>query len=318
MAARRMGIMGILLCFCLCLLPLSAAAVFTSDAAGPLNPEGKCLLTLSYRCDGKTITDLPIEIYRIADVSADAQYTLTAPFLASSLTLNGIQSAGEWDSVRTTLESYMIANAIEPNHTAVTDLSGQVHWDSLPTGLYFVASTAAQADGQQCVFDSALIALPGLETGGLWLYRVAATPKPQILPPVTPDEVQTLKILKLWKDKNHMSHRPTHIEAEIFRDGILFESVILSEENHWSYSWTVPVDGARWTVVEQKIPKGYSVTVEKRGTTFVLTNTYIPKDSLKESPRTGDMSHVLLYTLLMCTSGLSLVLIGTRRKRNRP
>ena len=318
MTKRRLVWIGMMLCMCFLLLPCAVSAISTADAAEPVSLTTDCSLTAVYSYENTAFSGIGVNVYRIADVSADAQYTLTAPFLASSLTLNGIQSAGEWDSVRTTLESYMIANAIEPNHTAVTDLSGQVHWDSLPTGLYFVASTAAQADGQQCVFDSALIALPGLGTGGLWLYRVAATPKPQILPPVTPDEEQTLKILKLWKDKNHMSHRPTHIEAEIFRDGILFESVILSEENHWSYSWTVPVDGARWTVVEQKTPKGYSVTVEKRGTTFVLTNTYIPKDSLKESPRTGDMSHVLLYTLLMCTSGLSLVLIGTRRKRNRP
>lgn len=318
MAARRMGIICILLCICLCLLPQGAAAVSTSDAAGPLNPEGKCFLTLSYGCDGKTFSGIPVTAYRIADVSADAQYALTEPFLSSGLTLNGIRSAGEWDAVRTTLEAYILANTVAPDLNAVTDQSGRVQFDGLKPGLYFVSSAAAESDGWQYAFGSALIALPGLGTDGLWQYRVAVTPKPEILPPVTPDEELELQVLKLWKDKNYTNQRPDSIAVEIFRNGESYETVMLSESNHWSYSWRAPADGARWLVVERQVPEGYAVTVEERGTSFLLTNTYLAKDVPADSPRTADTSRIQLYVLLLWGSGMSLILLGMARKRKRP
>ena len=287
MAKRRMGIIAFLFCVSLFLIPCNARAVSTLDAAEPIVPETDCSLTLSYVRDGTAFANVPVKLYKIADVSAQAQYTLTSSFLSSSLVLNGIQSVGEWDVLRSTLEAHILANAITPDFSAVTNQTGLVSWPSLETGLYFVSTVDAVQNNLQCCFESALIVLPGLNTNNLWQYQLTVSPKSEVLPPIGPDgpgtnqEVQ-FKILKLWKGDSGLATRPPSIEAEIFKNGTSYQIVTLSEENHWSYSWTVEDDGSNWIVAERNVPTGYSVTVEERRTTFILTNTY------SKTPPPGD------------------------------
>ena len=182
---------------------------------------------------------------------------------------------------------------------------------------------------------------------------ITVTPKSGVLPPIEPDspgadKEKQFKILKLWKGDSGQVDRPQSIEAEIFRDGVSYQTVTLSEENYWSYSWTAKEDGADWMVVERNVPSGYSVTVEERDTTFILTNTRMeeapPGDESSEEPpvggepsedtpsgervpsggspmadvpKTGDTTNILLYTVLMYVSGTALILLGITRKRKR-
>ena len=171
----------------------------------------------------------------------------------------------------------------------------------------------------ECTFESALISLPGLGADGLWQYDIAVTAKGVPLPPVDTDSEISYKILKLWKGDSTGSTRPQKIEVEIFRNGESDRIVTLSEENHWSYSWTAPDDGSVWTVAERSVPAGYAATLDKRDTTFVLTNTLVPDTppSGDNTPPTGDTSNILLYMMLMFGSGISLVLLGITGKKKR-
>lgn len=362
MAARRMGIIALLLCVCLCLMPIRALAVSTADALEPVSTERECSLTLSYTCNGMAFSGVTVKLYQIAELSAAVRYTLTDPFASSGLLLNGIQSVGEWDVVRTTLESYILANGIRENRSAVTDGRGQVSFENLNPGLYLAVVGRAVQDGLSCSFKSALVSLPGLDEDGRWKYQVTVASKSEVTPPPGPgpgpdpdpkpeDKIQW-KVLKLWKGDSGRSDRPQHIEVEIFRDGISYQTVILSEENNWSYSWTAKDDGADWMVVERNVPAGYTVMVEERAAAFVLTNTYLPdvppeeppspdvppteeppqeppqeedfpeEEPPKEppsgsAPKTGDTPHILLYTALMYVSGIVLILLGITGKRKR-
>ena len=95
--------------------------------------------------------------------------------------------------------------------------------------------------------------------------------------------------------------------------------MILTEENHWTYSWSAKDDGSRWAVIERNVPQGYTMTVEERSATFVLTNTRIPTDPDNPSvpPVTGDTSNVLLHVLLMTVSGSMLIVLGISGKKKR-
>jgi len=317
MTNRKIGIIILAICFCLSLMPFGVQAVSTSDAVEPIIPEKECLLTVSY-CYGETaFSDVQVKLYRIADVSADFQYTLTQPFSTSGLILNGIQSVGEWNVVRSTLEAHILAYGIEPDAVAETNQSGQVCFDTLSTGMYLVVVSQATQGDLHCQFDSALVLLPGLEENGRWQYDVSVNPKAEILPPIDADEKIEFKVLKLWKGDEGQADRPKSVEVEIFRDGISCETVVLSEENHWSYTWSAKDDGSNWSVVERNVPKGYTVTVDERASSFVLTNTWTPTypDDPGEPPQTGDTSNVLLYILLMTISGTVLIIFGATRKR---
>ena len=316
MAKRRMGIMAVLLCICLCWMPCQAQAASTTDAVEPILPEKTCTLTICYGYDGTVFADLPVKLYRIAEVSADFQYALTPAFAASGLILNGIQTVGEWNVIRTTLEAHILAYGVEADVTAVTDAEGTLHLENLATGLYLAVAGLAEEGTLRCEFDSALIALPGLDPNGSWQYQVMVEPKAQVTPPVDPDAEIFFKVLKLWKGDEGKTDRPQSIEVEIFRDGIYYQTVTLSEENHWSYSWSAKDDGATWMVVERNVPEGYTMTLEERGTAFVVTNTY-DSDTPSDPPITGDTGRVMLYMLLLYGSGTILLLFGMIRKRKR-
>ena len=315
MTNRKTAIIFVLLCLCFHLMPHQALSVSTSDAAEPIMPEKECSLTISYCHADTAFSDLEVKLYKIAEVSADFQYTLTQPFEASGLILNGIQTVGEWNVVRSTLEAYILANHITPEFTAATNEDGQVTFGTLMTGMYLATVGQAEQENLQCRFDSALIALPGLGNDGMWQYQVSVNAKGEVLPPVEPDE-ETFKVLKLWRDDENQNDRPKSIEVEIFCNGISYKTVTLSEDNHWAYTWSAKNDGSNWTVVERNIPQGYTMTVEERQATFVLTNTRNSTDP-DEPPKTGDTMNILLYVLVMVGSGILLIILGMIGKKKR-
>lgn len=346
-----MVIIAVLFCICFCLMPCRAQAASTADAKEWIDPARECTLTLSYRYDGAACSGVPVSLYQIADISADFRYTLTAPFRPTGLFLNGVQSVGEWNAIRSTLESHILANRVAALHTAETDPAGQVSFDALKPGLYLATAGRVEQDGVSCSFDAALVALPGLGTDGLWQYQVTAAAKPSAttIPgggSGSGSKKVEFKILKLWKGDEGKSDRPRSVEVEIFRDGVSEGTVTLSEEGNWSYSWMAEDDGTNWMVAERNVPEGYTVTLERRGTAFVLTNTLqeepfeedptedptddpteppSEKDDTsetetkdhppKEPPKTGDTPHILLYFALMYVSGTVLVLLGIAGKR---
>ena len=316
MAKRRMAVTIILLCLCFWLTPCYAMATSTTDASESINVNAECTLTLSYTCDGTAFEDVSVKLYKIADVSSDFQYKLTSSFEKSALILNGVRTNGEWDVIRSTLEAHIVAENIAADAIAKTDSEGIVCFEDLKPGLYLaVVGTVTQED-ITCFFDSALVALPGLNTEGVWEYQVTVASKSELIPPID-DEIE-LKVLKIWKGDEGRNNRPKSIGVEIFKDGESYQKVELSQDDNWSYSWTAKDDGAKWTVIERNTPSGYTMTLEKRGNSFVLTNTYTPKnpDEPFDAPQTGDTSNIMLYVILMIVSGSMLIILGIIGKRN--
>ena len=316
MAERRMGIMAFVLCFCLFLMPWQAQAASTADAKEPISTEQNCSLNISYCSGGIAFSELPVRVYKIADVSADFQYALTASFEKSKLILNGIQTVGEWNVIQSTLETYILANGVAADFHTVTDSDGKASFNALKPGLYLAITERVIQDKTTYVFGAALITLPGLGTDGLWQYQVDINAKSQIIPPSEDDEEIERKVLKLWKGDSGSSARPATIEVEIFRNGTSYQTVTLSEDNHWTYTWSAKDDGSDWKVVERNIPTGYTMTIEERESSFTLTNTYnrdVPDNP--DLPQTGDTSNVLLWFILMIISGSMLIILGITRKR---
>lgn len=319
MRNRKCAIIVFLLCLCVHLMPYQALAASTSDAVEPIAPEKECSLTVSCSYADMAFPGVEVMLYRVAEVSADFKYALTQPFEASGLVLDGIRTAGEWNVARTTLEAHIFGHNITPEFIAQTNEAGQASFGTLRTGMYLAIISQAEQQELQYQFDSALIALPGLGPDGRWQYQVSVNAKGEALPPVHPDEEMELKVLKLWRGDEARKDRPKSVEVEIFCDGNSYKTVILSEENHWAYSWSARDDGSRWTVVERNVPQGYTMTVEERQATFVLTNTWKPTapDNPVKPPKTGDTSNVLLYALLMVGSGSMLIVLGITGKRPR-
>lgn len=291
-------------------------AASTTDASESINVSRECSLKFSYICDGTAFEDVSVKLYKIADVTSDFQYILTSDFESSALILNGIRTNGEWNVIRSTLETHIIADNIKAYTTAKTDSEGLVCFEKLKPGLY-LAVVGTVTDGEiTCFFDSALVALPGLSADGNWQYQVAVASKSEIVPPS--DKDIELKVLKLWKGDEGINSRPKNIEVEIFKNGISHQKIVLTKDNNWSYSWTTKDDSAIWTVIERSTPSGYTMTVEKRDNSFILTNTYTPPNpgGSSDAPQTGDTYSIMLYVILITVSGSMLLILGIVGKRN--
>ncbi len=313
------------------LMPCYAGAASTADATEWISPEKSCSLNIYYGYEGRGFYGIGVRLYKIADVSSDFVYTLTESFAASGLILNGVQTNGEWKVIRTTLEAYILSRGVKADATAVTDFGGQASFEGLETGMYMVVADNALQDGYRGYFDTALIALPGLNSDGTWDYDVSAISKGTFVPPSDPgsgdpgnedvDDLIILKVLKLWRGDEGSNIRPESIEIDIFRNGTLYQTITLSSHNNWAHSWTAEDDGSKWLVSEPNVPQGYVMTVETRGTSFILTNTLEPEDPDDppdiEFPDTGDTSNILFNTILMYLSGTLLIIFGATRKRKR-
>ncbi|MBR4860603.1 MAG: Cna B-type domain-containing protein [Firmicutes bacterium] len=356
MAERRMAIIRCLLCLCLCFCMLTGQGLAASKvwAAESVSPQNPCTITLIYAHDGAAVSGASVKLYRIADMTAGYRYVLTSVFSASGLQLNGIASAGEWDVISSTLESYILSKGISADYTAFADQNGVVSFQNLTQGLYLAQGGRTAQGGLIYTFESALISVPGRGDDGGLQYQVTAVPKSQVsLPPgpddPPPEEEVEYKILKLWKGDAEKNERPASIEVELFCDGELCETVVVSEKNQWSFTLKAK-EGSIWTAAERNIPEGYTVTVGERENTIILTNTLIPKDPIEDpsdenpenpdditdvpsgdtpgdsadstdegtfDPKTGDTSNVLLYIIMMYVSGSILILLGIAGKRKK-
>ena len=103
-------------------------------------------------------------------------------------------------------------------------------------------------------------------------------------------EVETPKtsftVRKIWDDNEDQDGiRPASIEAAVFRNGILFDTLLLSEENGWSHTY-LDIDKQdaagrdyEYTVEELSVPDGYHSAVNG----YEITNRHRPED--EENPQ---------------------------------
>ena len=93
-------------------------------------------------------------------------------------------------------------------------------------------------------------------------------------------EKKKLSLFIVWNDGGDKQYRPPNMMVQLFRDGILFDTVELNEENNWKYEWTDLDGNYEWTVVEKDAPEGYIISRDKEGFTYIIINT---KEDLSET-----------------------------------
>ena len=297
-----------LLAFCIALLcPLCAQAVT------PLDPTAEASLTLKYQKEEQTFSSLAVSIYRVAEAFPDGTFELIAPFSSYQVSIHDITAQEQWKHIALTLSSYIVAGQVAPYREGVTDASGTVSFERLETGLYLVSDAIAENSGGQYLFSQFMVYLPTPQPDGAFDYTVEANPKCVSYVPKT-----EYRVTKLWKDKGHQSGRPAQITVDIYKDGELRETQILSAGNNWSYTWhVVEDDQGKWMVAERDVPDGYTVTVQKSGECFSIINTHESAGDTPDSPQTGDTFSFTLLIIILCISGILLILLGIYGRRNR-
>ncbi len=298
---------ALLICLVMC---VAALCPLYANAATPLDPAAEASLTLCYQKDEQKFSDLQISIFRVAEAFSDGTFDLIEPFAYSLVDIHGITNKEQWQIAAVTLNSYIVSNQISPDRVEKTDADGIATFSQLETGLYFVKEVVTENEFGTYIFDQFFVYLPTLNENGSFNYNVEAKPKCTSFVPKT-----EYRVTKLWKNDSK-KERPKQITVDIYKDGALFESRILSAENNWSYAWKVSeADRSEWTVAERTVSKGYKVTVQKNGSSFSIVNTKEGDPDRPDTPQTGDTANPFLWILITCISGIMLIIIGIYSRR---
>lgn len=300
------------------LLLLIAALCMPAFAAAGIDTERNVTLTITYRDEGAPISGAAFDLYRVADVSSDAEFALSGDFAGYPVDIN----SGAWGALTETLGGYVARDQLQPADSGQTDADGSLTFPTrgtLQPGLYLVLGRELATDGHLYKAQPFLVCLPGLEeTGGDWTYDVTALPKFE--DSTVPGGTVDLRVLKVWKDDGHQKDRPHEVTVQLLRDGAVFDTVTLNAENNWRCAWQGLDAQYDWTVVEQGLD-GYTVAVTRDGTAFVVTNTYdepdtpgSPPPNVPKLPQTG----ALWWPVpLLALVGMLLFAIGFVRRKGK-
>lgn len=317
----------------LAVLVLLAALVLTTPAAQAVSVvenDRDGSLTVSFTGDDPSLPQVEFQLFRVADISADARFTLTSDFADYPVAMSGLDSAG-WRALAQTLAAYAARDGLDPHAASLTNDQGDAVFSLLEPGLYLVTNEHLRVGDTLYTFQPFLVSLPTAdEESGDWQYDVQAVSKFSLLDLSVPEPVRR-SVRKVWRDDGSL--RPASVEVQLLRNGVVYDTVTLNEANHWSHTWEDLDPTACWQMVEKQTASGYTVTVEQAGDLFVVTNTaptpQTPNEDESQSNLSGGPTPpspdqpILPQTgalwwpvpLLAC-GGLFLLLIGWWRRCN--
>ncbi|MBE5758649.1 MAG: Cna B-type domain-containing protein [Clostridiales bacterium] len=293
-------ILSLILLLLICISSVSPLCAFAAEDLS---------LTLHYQKNETAFSDLPIGIYLVAKALPNGTYQLVEPFASYPINIYGITTQEQWQDIAQTVYSYIVAGQIQPTDEKTTAENGSVSFTGLEAGLYFVREVSTETNDGIYVFNQLMVYVPTPKPDGTYLYQVEAKPKCTGFTPKT-----QYSVTKLWQDSGYQNNRPKEILVNIYKDGVLFETQTLHAENNWTYNWYVSQeDHSKWTVAEKASSSVYQVKIQQNGSYFSIINTY---RTTPDVPKTGDSFTPMLWVILLCFSGVMLVILGyySRRK----
>lgn len=110
-----------------------------------------------------------------------------------------------------------------------------------------------------------------------WYFYAEGFNDPNL--PDIPQFPHNVIVNKVWKDDG--IGRPASITVYLLRNGEIYDTVVLSAKNNWSYAWDNVDKRYEWSVKEE-VPEGYVATYKTNGSGWVttITNTKILTDEL--------------------------------------
>jgi len=255
----------------ICILTMT----LTASAAELLDTSKTSTLTVEFRPDGVSASDVSFSAYLVADVDSTSRLTLTDDFDGLALDLSEPDNA-LWADAVTMVQSHVASEGISPASTAVTDKDGTAVFDGIPVGLYLITGQPFTSEAHDVYTPQAfLVMLPDRTAEGKWVYEVDSVPKYE-----TSDELIDVSVTKRW-DGDSERDRPESITVTLYCDDTEYETVTFGKTENWTYQWTALSAKHLWTVSELKV-NGYTTSISSEGYSFTITNK-----AENHLPRTG-------------------------------
>ena len=248
----------------------------TAFAAGNIDLRQDVKLTISYQDDAMPLAGAEFSIYLVASVDENGELTTEDTFKQFNVNIRGKNDAA-LKVLATTLEGYVLRDNIAPTDSGKTNTNGYLSFptgtERLTPGLYLVLGSRHTQGGFRYDATPFMVMLPTQDTEkNEWIYDVLVSPKHDSSEIPDTSSTITRKVLKVWDDADN-KNRPTEVIVQLLRNGEVYDTVTLNDDNNWRYTLSNLDDSYTWTVVEKEC-EGYTVQIERDGITFVIKNTY--------------------------------------------
>jgi LPXTG-motif cell wall-anchored protein len=245
-------------------------------------------LTVVNQAGNVPIPDAPFQLYLVATVTQSGHIRFAPEFADFGVALVAEEESEDdnLSDTAVTLENYVVAMAaedepIEPVASVETDENGMAQFPDLPEGLYLLVGQPVTIDETVYTPLAMLITLYDETTDNQSDLTVYTKVSKRTVEPSPMD----LTVLKIWADDdNAASQRPSEVTVTLYGDEEVYDTVTLSSQNNWRYTWENLDDTVDWHLVEIEVPDNYTVTAVQEGTVFVVTNTYVPEPTPTPAP----------------------------------
>lgn len=278
MSEKKNRIYSVLLSM-LCIFMLAVSVMPSSRAA-----ETTASVTLVCAQESVKVSNMSWKIYKVGE-RRDGKFVLTGSFAKYPVDMNELDT----DTVRgiaQALESFIIGDSIEAQAAGFTDKNGTVVFDGLEKGLYLAVARRVRKG------ESVYMATPLL----FEIKEDGSSEKafPKIYSTITlVGEVGSYTVKKVWIDNDDSySARPVDVTVDLFKDGELYDTVVLDEAANWQHRWTTLDLDAEWRVVERNIPVKYGVLVDYNSKQFLIKNSYAPDLTIDGGSQTATTTTV--------------------------
>lgn len=256
------------------------------------NSKGSIEITLNEKTDNEKIEGAEILLYKVADAKSK-NHNLMFEYIDELKSCNA-----SLNDLETKSKSEEIEKCINENIKSlkqITDINGTVKYNDLDLGLYLVKQNNI-VEGFSKI-DSFLVMIPKI-VNNKWIYDIKSTPKTDII------RVIDINVKKVWNtstsNTNDSIKLPRSIEVELLLNDKVIDTVKLSKDNNWSYTWEDLAKSEEYTIKEINVPKGYTPSYQKDNNTFIVTNT-------STLVQTGQM---LWIVMLLIITGITFIIIS--------
>lgn len=248
-----------LISFCLVILtflmiPSAAFALNFSEER-----KGSISITLADPNGATPIVGAELSLYHVATVgrnnSFNLAYVINDEFKDCGIDLNDSQLVSKLDAL---LEEKNFAS-----QTLVTDSHGEVLYDNLPTGLYFVKQSNTVSGYAPC--SSFLVTLPEESADG-YNYAVNASPKTEV------ERLVDITMKKVW-NTGTSGKATASVKVQLLRDDVVLETAVLSAANNWQITYKDMPQSDKYSIKELDVPKGFTASYSQKDFVFTVTNT---------------------------------------------
>lgn len=169
-------------------LTLSTIGLSRVQAAIGIETEKECSLTFGLDGEFPELNELeiPVRLYKVADIGADGTYAELPGFEALDLASIGEETtADEWSTKAETANAVVESSELTPTEVTIANAVGEA--TGLATGMYLVTADTVQSDWYFYDFTPYLISLPnnyyytpedGQEPDDTWQYDINVGLKP--------------------------------------------------------------------------------------------------------------------------------------------